>query len=794
VTLLGVPPASASGPPAITEEFSHDVGYTTATAYAVILPQGEETTFHVEYGTTTSYGASAPVPDSSAGSSTERQEVNVPLSGLRPGATYHYRFVASSQGGTVEGPDETFTTFAPSPPAAADTCPNAAYRKGLSANLPDCRAYEMVSPVDKNGADVVARTHRGETAFVSSLSGNRIVYGTRTAFGDAKGSGFGGYSQNMATRGADGWTTKGITPTPALNDPTQFFIALTAVFDFSSEFDRAVTLGYDLPGATGAPPSTESLYLEDIAAGSKLLEPVTRFEGFQEPYTSFSWKPELGGSSSDMGVVTFQMNQNLVPQAKGSSPKVYMLDHGAVRLVSILPDGSLPAEATLVRDQHESIAFKDTVSSDGSRVYFFAIPEGGERQLYLRKNGSSTALVSESEASEPSKAQNVNFQAATPDGTKVVFSTSTRLLDSDPGGPGTALYLYSDSANPKVESNLTYIARFSGEYEGLYRGAAQVVKGLSDDGSHIYFDSAPTETLPFKTQNEGLFLWDSGQIKQVAPDVTLGEGVFESLEEDEAIVSRDGRQIAFLNRYSTVHFSSMIAEVYLYDEGEEKLRCVSCPQTGAAPVGGIEYQVQATGETNPTYKVDGHPRFFSRDGRYVFFNTSDALLPQDTNKLSDVYEYDVATGKQWLLSSGTGETGTWFADASPDGRDVFLVTRQQLNGWDPDKLDDLYDARIGSTLPEPPHAGTPCSGDGCQGVPAAAPSFNTASEFNGLGNPTVKPVAKGKGRTATRAQRLKRALAACRKKPRHKRAACESAARKRYAAKKSAERATRVGR
>jgi hypothetical protein len=37
------------------------------------------------------------------------------------------------------------------PPARAGTCPNEALRAGASAHLPDCRAYELVSPSDANG-------------------------------------------------------------------------------------------------------------------------------------------------------------------------------------------------------------------------------------------------------------------------------------------------------------------------------------------------------------------------------------------------------------------------------------------------------------------------------------------------------------------------------------------------------------------------------------------------------------------------------------------------------------------
>ena len=39
--------------------------------------------------------------------------MNVPLTGLAPGPTYHYRFVTTNPNGTTFGPDATFTTAAP---------------------------------------------------------------------------------------------------------------------------------------------------------------------------------------------------------------------------------------------------------------------------------------------------------------------------------------------------------------------------------------------------------------------------------------------------------------------------------------------------------------------------------------------------------------------------------------------------------------------------------------------------------------------------------------------------------
>ncbi len=75
-----------------------------------------DTHYHFEYGTTTAYGTSVPVPDADAGTQAV-VKVAQTIVGLQPSVTYHYRLVASNAGGEGKGPDATFGTSMTSPPA-----------------------------------------------------------------------------------------------------------------------------------------------------------------------------------------------------------------------------------------------------------------------------------------------------------------------------------------------------------------------------------------------------------------------------------------------------------------------------------------------------------------------------------------------------------------------------------------------------------------------------------------------------------------------------------------------------
>ncbi|MEA2375880.1 MAG: hypothetical protein QOD53_2343 [Thermoleophilaceae bacterium] len=81
---------------------------TNATISGVVTPNGLTTSYHFEYGPTTSYGKSTPAAGAGAGGA--GVPVIAALTGLKPDKTFHYRLVATNALGTTLGLDKTFTT------------------------------------------------------------------------------------------------------------------------------------------------------------------------------------------------------------------------------------------------------------------------------------------------------------------------------------------------------------------------------------------------------------------------------------------------------------------------------------------------------------------------------------------------------------------------------------------------------------------------------------------------------------------------------------------------------------
>ncbi len=202
--------------PLVNESIS-DVHSDSALLHTEINPGGGDTTFHFEYATEKEYGEHESYghssPDADAGSGLGFTGIfTQSLGNLAPGTTYHWRVVAKNPSGITDGPDRMFTTY-PFVPLLVDHCINAHLRQQTgSAELPDCRAYELVSAGNSGGYDIESNLVGGQTpygGYPQAENPARVLYGVHDGgipgTGDPTNRGVDPY---IATRGENGWTTE----------------------------------------------------------------------------------------------------------------------------------------------------------------------------------------------------------------------------------------------------------------------------------------------------------------------------------------------------------------------------------------------------------------------------------------------------------------------------------------------------------------------------------------------------------------------------------------------------------
>src|ERR1700723_3236974 len=195
--------------------------------------------------------------------------------------------------------------------ASSGSCPNELRREEQNAlYLPECRAYEMVSPLDKNGTDV---TGDGESTEAAD-NGEAVSFAASAGFGETSGSGAFGYTQYVARREAGvGWHTRGISPRAAL-EAFQFIYGAVAITDFSPDLSAAIVEGYELEDAPAGLPKGVNVYKENTATGG--LETISK-PTTPGPFGRLGIPGAQRGSSADLNVVTLESESNLIPEAAG---------------------------------------------------------------------------------------------------------------------------------------------------------------------------------------------------------------------------------------------------------------------------------------------------------------------------------------------------------------------------------------------------------------------------------------------------------------------------------------------
>ncbi len=793
--------------PSIDEEYASDVTEAAATLHTQVNPALADTHYYFQWGTESCVEHAAActdvpaAPGADIGAGESDVTASTELRSLTPGTLYHYRVIASNRLGTMEGPEHTFTTFA----------------AGAPLTLPDNRAWEQVSPVAKNGAHIVglfgSEEQLGSVApMQASPEGNSVAYVAIGAFGEAKGASRG--SNYLATRGSDGWSTRDITP-PMLSQSYGNVGHDTPYKAFSLDLSRGLLLNGDSrpvenpPLGVGAPPGYQDLYLRAFADES--YQSLLTSTPAEEPE---HFLMELEGVTPNLKRVVFASDEALTAGAVDTgAPNLYMWSENESELqqVNILPHGEAAPGATVGSGQFEGQA----VFEEGphERVIWST-----KEALYLYETGRPTVELDASDIGGESGGG--TFLTASGDGSLVFFRDGLRLTSDSTAhggatknGVGEDIYVYNIHTGGLTDITVDPNAN---DPEGA---AVEGVLGANADGSSVYFVARGSLAGSAVTGANNLYAWHEGVTTFVGALAAADEEQLEgnaarpglaydwagSIARRTARVASHGESAVFMSAANLTGYDNTDLstgkpdeEVYLYDAAQDRLSCISCNPSGARPTGPSDIAAGTHFESFLEGKSLYQPRVLSGGGNRVFFETYDALVPQDTNGQLDVYEYEApgsgsctsssetfserSGGCVSLISGGESDEESSFVDASANGSNVFFTTSQPLVPQDKDTLPDLYDAREDGGFPVAPQL--ECTGTGCQGSPAAPPTFATppSATFAGAGNfapPSLEPP-KVKPKVLTRAQKLAAMLRTCKKKPRRARISCEATAKRRY--------------
>jgi hypothetical protein len=791
-------------PPAVEGVYATEVTATSADLTGSINPRGNLTRYHFEYGPTSSYGNRTPTREVSGGAGVR---VQWPLEGLAPEATYHYRLVAESAGGPAEGSDKAVTTEG----------------AGGLLTLMDGREWEMVSPIQKFGAGIIPQRYEGDV-IQAAEDGSGLVYMSQNPIeNEPEGNRAPEPTQILARRlPSGGWSNR--TMTTASEGSHGLPIGLGTEYKLFSP---------DLSEADMQPTS-----LQPLAPGVTQRTPYLRIEAACAEKSTSCFTPMLTtedtapGANWDAGPEDVPYSVNFVDASKDTThvllaadtallegaPErgLYEWSDGHLRVVSI---NDANEQVTGTAGGASELNVRGAISNDGSRIFFCASTFGCEYngELYMRDTATEETV-----RIDPETSTSREFQIANEAGSRVFFTY-------EEGYPHSHL----------AECDIVEVAgKQTCERSEVAPEPVGSVLGINSDGSTVYFVSKAALTGEASAGEDNLYAshleggkWVPTFIATLSPEDEQDWASHQSghgeIHRMTSRVSSNGEFLAFMSDRSLTGYDNHDAvsgepdqEVFLYDARTGNVSCPSCNPTGARPHGlyysaaldeltlvnsediweGVWIGASLPGWDNLALSNAIHQTsYLSNEGR-LFFNTSDALVPQDSNGLVDVYEYEPdgtgSCGKEHgcvgLTSSGTARAESVFLDASASGNDVFFITTAQLSGEDDDTAYDVYDAHVCSAaVPCERAAATPppCSnGESCKPAPTPQPSIYGApasATFSGAGNPAppaATPPANVKPRTRT--QELAKALKACHgDKSKAKQSSCEKRARKRYGPK-----------
>jgi hypothetical protein len=698
---------------------TNGISETEVELQATIDPHGAATTYRFEYATLATFEAEGFAGAAIAGEGTIPGEslttqVDVQLSGLTPGEAYRFRVVAENEVGKAaeEGQNEgTFTTYEDADPQAPVTCENQALRIGPSASLPDCRAYELVTPAETNGRAPRGVGYTGSlfTTVLSSPAGDAVWFKIEGgSLPDT--SGVGGFLGDpyVARRGPSGWVTDLAGPTgeeateasPASVSPDQGYL-----------FWRAAVEG---PLVIPSEPFTEYLYYPDghsdlIGRGSLGTAPRARGKLITENASHVVFEtindapdmvaPKLEPDAPPEG--TRAVYDRTIDPATGAEE---------THVVSLLPGDVTPEageHATYVgaSKDGEGIAFSigstlylrvgnETTYEVGENVTFAGVSEGGERIFYV----------------EGKNLKALDTTGPSPEGEVVNFSSTGDVTPVNVSTDGSRAYFVSPSvlggSNPVGDSA-------QAGKQNLY---------LSEEGATVFVATVTDRDVEggiFEgNEFDGLGLWTK---------------VGHQIARDPSRLNPNGSVLLFQSRAEITGYpESEFPQIYRYDSDAGDLQCISCVPTGVDATGGAALESYTFDTFTPKpFSPNGFIPNLTPKGDRVFFESTEALVSTDTDEVRDVYEWEEAgagsctrpDGCVYLISSGQSARDNFLYAHSTSGDDVFFTTGDALIGSDRDGT-SIYDAKVGGGFPgfvPPP----PCTADGCRPTVDPSPSVSS---------------------------------------------------------------------
>jgi hypothetical protein len=707
---------STVGPPEVNSNAATNISEDEAELQARIDPNNLETAYSFEYiseqaavkneeEANEAFAGATLAGEGTIAAGNLPQEVSAAASGLSPGTSYRFRVIATNEVKVGEvGRDEAegrFTTY-PSVPTETSPCANALLRGGPSAFLPDCRAYELVTPADTNARAPLGAGSEGGAFTTREVSpaGDKVPF--RVEGGSLPGlGGIGGLAGDpyLASRTPAGWTTSYTGPSGA---ETTSLAPGTTSPDQGYSFWWAGVSGSAVLGGTTAYVRYPDGHSELIGQGTLGIDPKSLGQLISEGGGHIVFSTGAFASSS----TAVQLEPEAAPA--GTRAIYDRTADGVTHVVSLKP-GDEPfgagedANYQGASADGEGIAFKANnilylryqnkeTFEIGSGVAFAGVAEGGGRVFYVQ-GGDLKAfdVASEEVATFADTAAEVVPVTISADGSTAYFVSETAIAESGPNLAG---------AEPQL-----------GE-QNLYRS----VEGQIDFIGTVTERDVEGRTAPI---GDGLGLWvyalGSGTLGMVPARSTL-----------------DGSVFLFKSRAKLTGYDPEgQAEIYRYDAVAGELQCLSCIPTGESAGSDASLQSESREENAELFSSLAWPENLRADGRRAFFESSEALVAADGDGLQDVYEWEdqgvgsctKPGGCIYLISSPQSARNEYLWAVSRSGEDVFFLSSELLVGADSDGTPSIYDARVGGGFAE--EAQSECEGEGCRPQQQPQPSMPT---------------------------------------------------------------------